>query len=228
MKMLSPEIASGIGDHGGRTVEGQRIARFSGDVEVGCDDGLGNRQQRQMRLFVDLGQRDHMCRIPAPGDGFQRARHAPAVARAQGGEVFGLQVVRDGKRPVRRLQAGLRQQPTRQQCLHQRRGGGELAGGVHDDEHLVPARAHAALVLGRERKGQAVLFQRGPERVREAAVLRPDQAVARDEIAEQPGHGLPQDVFLFAHRRPSPRAMMPRTTSRVPPRSEKETDACVT
>jgi hypothetical protein len=46
--------------------------------------------------------------------------------------------------------------------------------------------------------------------------------LAGDTIREETVHRFTQNISCLAHRNPSPRAMMPRKISRVPPRMVKD------
>src|SRR5207249_8315634 len=66
-----------------------------------------------------------------------------------------------------------------------------------------------------------------PELVGPHALFRRLDGFLGDEIGEEPRDGVGEERAHFHHRRPSPRARMPRKTSRVPPRSENEGATCV-
>src|SRR5205823_4773452 len=79
----------------------------------------------------------------------------------------------------------------------------------------------AAPCLGHERIDEARLDEVAPERIGPLAAFDPAHGLGRAAVGQQ----LPKGVSEFvvhdgSYRRPRPRAIIPRNTSRVPPRSE--------
>src|SRR5688572_19880734 len=111
--------------------------------------------------------------------------------------------------------------------FRERHGRGVAAGGADHDMGVEPRPAGAPRTLGHERHRETALFERAPELLGPHALLGRLDELLGDEIGEEPGDGIREERAELAHRSPSPRAMIPRSTSRVPPRSENDGATCV-
>jgi hypothetical protein len=93
---------------------------------------------------------------------------------------------------------------------------------------VLPAESAAAPILWHQNSVEAVLRDRVPQVLWERAGLGGREHVLVELFGEQPVAGLGDEGAFLGHRSPSPRAMTPRMISVVPPRREKDTQACCT
>ena len=132
---------------------------------------------------------------------------------------------RHGEGTQGNVEAGPGEQAARHDRLGQGDRGGVTSGRAHDDVGVAPGAAGAAARLRHEGQREPALFERAPELVRPAALLRRLDQLLGGEIGEEPADSVGEEG-PEVHRSPSPRAMMPRSTSRVPPRRENDGARC--
>src|SRR5207244_6712632 len=118
------------------------------------------------------------------------------------------------------------QDPGADDRLGQRQRDRVTPSGAHHYIGVGPRPAGAALRFRNDRQGQAVLLDRPPQGLRPLALLRGLDEVLGHAVREQTRDDVAEDRPQLVHRRPSPRAMMPRRISRVPPRSENDGARC--
>src|SRR5690554_8039348 len=95
-----------------------------------------------------------------------------------------------------------------------------LTGRTHDNKKVSPAGLGTAHFLRRSGKRNAVFLERSPKIGWPHVLFGRADIFRRSDITQQT---LYSRLKKFSHyRSPSPRAMIPRRISRVPPRSEKE------
>src|SRR5579885_122566 len=164
------------------------------------------------------GDENEMRRSARPRHEGERPAQAPAIC-----ETLGRDALVDFDRGERQhglgrqVRAGRAQRPARQHRLRERQRRGPAAGGAENGDGLGKPREPGAR---RQGLGEAGFGDGAPERLGEGPGFGRGQEGRRPLAREEAvGGGVDEAV---GHRRPRPRAMMPRRISRVPPRKVKE------
>ena len=90
-----------------------------------------------------------------------------------------------------------------------------------------PRAAGAAGLFSDERQRETALLERAPELDGPRALLRGLDQLLGGQVGEEPRDSIREQGPQFCHRSPNPRAMIPLSTSLVPPRSENDGATCV-
>ena len=125
--------------------------------------------------------------------------------------------LRHRERPGLRLEPAVGEQTARDHRVGERRRRRRRAGDAQDRRRVGEAHAGAAAVLGHQREVEPVVLDRLPQMLWEAAGLDRVDHVLGDRGLEDRARRGDQEIADLAHRSPSPRAMMPRRISVVPP-----------
>jgi hypothetical protein len=193
-----------------RAAQVERIARLVGHV-----DALLSHGQRYIRQHERVSRRQHgMTDRPAPRDTPSQSTEVSARQR----DVPGNAGRHDCQRTIRNVQTRPPQQPPGQHRLAERHGNRMKCRPLHQ-RHAVGKAQVAGRHLADRR--HALLAERRPEFFRPASAAVGLQAgIDIESIVHDPIQGPQHQIARLAHLSPSPRAMMPRKISLVPPRSE--------
>ena len=122
------------------------------------------------------------------------------------------------QRALRYRQAGGGKQPPRQQGFREGQRRSVISAAAQREHRILVVQPGAARVLRQCGPVEADLLQRPPQGGRPLARFGGFAQRLRAMLVEDPVDGFQQIVAHVAHRSPSPRAIMPRNISRVPPR----------
>ena len=216
---LAAETAAALQRH---AVEPDRVARLAGEVGVLGEGGAPARHDGEARTLRRRHRDDDRDRVPREGDVADFAVEPEALV----GSLDSRRRAAAHRRIVelrQRERAGVSFEPARgeeaardhavgQRCRRRRR-----PCDAQDRRRVVAAHAGAALLLRHQREIEAAVFDRLPELLWKAAGFGGvDHVLGDGGLEDRPRRG-DQQVADLAHRRPNPRAMMPRRISVVPP-----------
>ena len=102
-----------------------------------------------------------------------------------------------------------------------------LAQRKDQGERLILRDAGSARFLRDQRIKEAGSGKRAPDRLPVQASFGDTNGLRRHSAGNDAAKGIGEVCGFFLHRRPSPRAIMPRNISRVPPRSENTWFSCM-